>query len=140
MSPRSCRANVFNAECPSRRVLELLAGKWALLLIDELAAGPRRTAELRRRVGGISEKMLIQTLRKLERSGFVDRAAYPEVPPRVEYRLTPLGASLSGTVRAFDDWVERNLLRVQTAERAFDSAARVRPRNRARQVVKQAAR
>ena len=76
----------------------------------------------------------------MERSGFVDRAAYPEVPPRVEYRLTPLGASLSGTVRAFDDWVERNLLRVQTAERAFDSSARVRPRSRDRQVAKQAGR
>jgi DNA-binding HxlR family transcriptional regulator len=118
-----CVGNVFSADCPSRRILELLAEKWALLLIHALAARPARTAELRRRVGGISEKMLIQTLRRLERNGFVARRAYPEVPPRVEYALTPLGRSLSEPVTTLDRWVERNLAQIDAARRTFDERA-----------------
>ena len=83
-----------------------------------------RTAELRRAVGGISEKMLIQTLRRLEQHGFVLRRAYAEVPPRVEYALTPLGASLSEPIRALDTWVERHLGEVEAARRAFERRAR----------------
>jgi len=133
-SPVSCRADVFSVNCPSRAVLELVAGKWPLLIIDALSAGPHRTAELRRRIGGISEKMLIQTLRRLERSGFVGRTAHPEVPPRVEYRLTRLGASLSKTVHAFDQWVERNLSEVLAAEQAYELLRRpaAAPRHRPR--------
>lgn len=78
-------------------------------LIHTLAHGTCRTAELRRQVGGISEKMLIQTLRRLERFGLVSRTAYPEVPPRVEYSLTALGLSLSEPIRALDHWVERDI-------------------------------
>lgn len=116
-------ANVFNAHCPARAVLELLAEKWALLLIHMLSRGPARTSELRRQIGGISEKMLIQTLRRLERNGFITRQAYPEVPPRVEYALTPLGASLSGPIKQLDQWVERNLPDVAAAQREFDLRA-----------------
>ncbi len=116
----ACVGNVFNAGCPSRGILEVLAEKWALLLIHTLTSGPTRTAELRRRIGGISEKMLIQTLRRLERNGFVMRRAYPEVPPRVEYSLTPLGASLSEPITTLDRWVERNLREIDVAQRAFD--------------------
>lgn len=116
-------ANVFNAHCPARTVLELLAEKWALLLIHMLSRGPARTSELRRQIGGISEKMLIQTLRRLERNGLVTRRAYPEVPPRVEYALTPLGASLSGPIKQLDQWVERNLPDVAAARREFDLRA-----------------
>lgn len=115
-----CAGNVFNAGCPSRGILEVLAEKWALLLIHTLTSGPTRTAELRRRIGGISEKMLIQTLRRLERNGFVMRRAYPEVPPRVEYSLTPLGASLSEPITTLDRWVERHLREIDVAQRAFD--------------------
>ena len=118
-----CKGDVFNPTCPSRGVLEVLAEKWALLVIHMLAGGPARTAELRRRVGGVSEKMLIRTLRRLERSGFVSRHAYPEVPPRVEYRLTPLGRSLSEPITALDGWVEHNLPKVIAAQGAFDRAA-----------------
>jgi DNA-binding HxlR family transcriptional regulator len=118
-----CVGDVFNAGCPSRRILELLAEKWALLLVHALATGPARTAELRRRVGGISEKMLIQTLRRLERSGFVARRAYPKVPPRVEYALTPLGTSLSEPITTLDRWVERHLAEIDAAQRAFDERA-----------------
>jgi DNA-binding HxlR family transcriptional regulator len=85
-----------------------------------LANGPARTSELRRRIGGISDKMLIQTLRRLERNGFVERRAFPEVPPRVEYSLTPLGASLSEPITTLDRWVERHLPDIDFAQRAFD--------------------
>ena len=114
------KPDLFNSGCPSRDVLDMLAQKWSLLILHSLVEGPMRTAELRRRVDGISEKMLIQTLRGLERSGFVARRAYPEVPPRVEYRLTTLGASLSMLVRALDDWVEGHFLAIHKAQRAFD--------------------
>lgn len=117
------KPDVFSAECRSREVLDMLAQKWSLLILHSLDEGPKRTAELRRHVDGISEKMLIQTLRGLERSGFVARRAYPEVPPRVEYRLTPLGTSLSGLVRALDDWVETNFTKIVKAEEAFDRQA-----------------
>jgi len=116
-------ANVFNADCPARAVLDVLAEKWALLLVHRLARGPARTSELRRQIGGISEKMLIQTLRRLERNGFVARQAYPEVPPRVEYSLTPLGASLSGPITLLDRWVEQHLQDITAAKQAFDRRA-----------------
>jgi DNA-binding HxlR family transcriptional regulator len=115
------KANVFNADCASRQVLELLAEKWALLVIHALGDGARRTAELRRQIGGISEKMLIQTVRKLERNGFVTREVFAEVPPRVEYQLSDLGRSLQHTVAALDLWVETHMTAVQTAQQLFDA-------------------
>jgi DNA-binding HxlR family transcriptional regulator len=121
---RCVPADVFKAGCPSRAVLEMLAEKWSVLLVHMLARGPARTSELRRQIGGISEKMLIQTLRRLERNGLVQRRAYPEVPPRVEYSLTPLGASLSGPITVLDQWVERHLPELVAAQREFDRAAR----------------
>ncbi|MFC5740948.1 winged helix-turn-helix transcriptional regulator [Dyella tabacisoli] len=116
-------ADVFNPSCPARAVLEILAEKWALLVVHRLVAGPARTSELRRQIGGISEKMLIQTLRRLERSGFVTRLAYAEVPPRVEYSLTPLGASLSGPITMLDHWVEGHLQDITKAQHDFDNRA-----------------
>ena len=117
------KADVFDAGCPARAVLDVLAEKWALLLVHRLARGPARTSELRRQIGGISEKMLIQTLRRLERNGFVARQAYPEVPPRVEYSLTPLGASLSEPITLLDRWVEQHLQDITSAKREFDRRA-----------------
>ncbi len=111
-----------NAE-DNRHAADLPAEKWALLLIHTLADGPARTAQLRRRIGGISEKMLIQTLRRLERNGFVARRAYPEVPPRVEYSLTGLGASLSGPITTLDRWVEHHLQDIGVAQHEFDRRA-----------------
>ena len=120
----ACRAgNVFSVTCPARYVLDVLADKWALLLIHTLAHGTHRTAELRRQVGGISEKMLIQTLRRLERFGLVTRRAYAQVPPRVEYALTPLGQSLSEPIRALDHWVERHIDELNQAQQAFEDKA-----------------
>ena len=89
--------------------MAVLAEKWTLLIVAQLANGPMRTAEIRRGVDGVSEKMLIQTLRKLEAFGLVSRKSYPELPPRVEYRLTPLGRSLARLAGLFGRWVERNV-------------------------------
>ena len=109
-------ANVFSSACPSRRVMAVLAEKWTLLVVAQLAQGPMRTAEIRRSVDGVSEKMLIQTLRKLEAFGLVSRRSYPELPPRVEYRLTPLGRSLARLAGLFGRWVERNVGSLLKAE------------------------
>lgn len=97
--------------------MAVLAEKWTLLIVSQLADGPMRTAEIRRRVDGVSEKMLIQTLRKLESFGLVSRKSFPEVPPRVEYRLTPLGRSLARLTQLFGRWVERNVSNLLQAER-----------------------
>lgn len=107
---RSLECDVFLADCPARAVLSLLAEKWTLLVIHALSERTYRTAELRRRIGGVSEKMLIQALRRLEQHGLVSRQSFQQVPPRVEYALTPLGFSLSGVVRELDRWVEAHAL------------------------------
>lgn len=117
----SARGNVFSADCASRAILETLAEKWSLLILHALIDGPARTSELRRRIGGVSEKMLIQSLRRLERNGFVARASFPQVPPRVEYRLTGIGRSLAATVGALDAWIEENMAAVRAAQHAYDS-------------------
>jgi DNA-binding HxlR family transcriptional regulator len=115
-------ANIFSSACPSRRVMAVLAEKWTLLIVTALADGPLRTAQIRRSVDGVSEKMLIQTLRKLEGFGLVSRKSYPEVPPRVEYKLTPLGRSLARLAGLFGRWVERNVANLLKAEQEGKAA------------------
>lgn len=105
---RDIPCDVFLPNCPARSVLTLLAEKWSLLTLHALSEGTYRTGELRRRIGGISEKMLIQTLKRLESAGLVVRTSYSEVPPRVDYALTELGWSLSPIVKALDGWVEQH--------------------------------
>jgi DNA-binding HxlR family transcriptional regulator len=122
MPKSAVHPNIFSSACPSRRVMAVLAEKWTLLIVTTLAAGPKRTAEIRRSVDGISEKMLIQTLRKLEGYGLVSRKSYPEVPPRVEYRLTPLGRSLARLAGLFGRWVERNVATLLRAEQDGNAA------------------
>ena len=114
--------NIFSSACPSRRVMAVLAEKWTLLIVTTLADGPKRTAEIRRSVDGISEKMLIQTLRKLEGYALVSRKSFPEVPPRVEYRLTPLGRSLARLAGLFCRWVERNVVTLLRAKQEGEAA------------------
>lgn len=101
-------ADVYVAACPSRIALELIASKWTLLIMPALSTGRMRNNELLRRIGGVSQKMLTQTLRNLERAGLVQRFDYQTVPPQVEYGLTPLGRSLSKTLTTLDRWVEKH--------------------------------
>ena len=100
--------NVFTAGCPKRTVLDHIMSKWGVLVLLALTDGTRRWGELRRDVEGISEKMLAVTLRTLEGDGLVERHAYPEVPPRVEYSLTPLGGELMDRMLPLVDWVAHN--------------------------------
>jgi DNA-binding HxlR family transcriptional regulator len=117
------QADPWNSACPSREVLAMIGDKWALLLMPVLAEGAKRNGELMRRLGGVSQKMLTQTLRDLQRNGIVVRQDFQEVPPRVEYRLTPLGASLGQVIGALDQWVIDNYRTVERARLAFDQAA-----------------
>ncbi|WP_280401487.1 winged helix-turn-helix transcriptional regulator [Nocardia carnea] len=109
--------------CPARDVLDVLADKWVLLVLGTLraAAGPVRFNELRRRLDGITQKMLTRTLRNLERDGLVRRAVYPTVPPRVEYSLTELGADLGHLTHAMGEWALRHYDEVRTARTEFDN-------------------
>src|SRR5579859_2663898 len=115
------KAQPLNANCPSREILELIGGKWSLLILCLLKSGPMRTNLIMRSVQGISQKMLTQTLRDLERTGVVERRSYGEVPPRVEYSLTPLGATLSIVVLQLEHWVVDHYEHVVTAQALFDT-------------------
>jgi len=115
--------SVLEPQCPSRLVLERIADKWTALVIQILARGTMRYAELQRAIGGISQKMLTQTLRSLERDGLVQRKVHPVVPPKVEYSLTRLGRTLIEPLHALCRWSEKHLAELQ-ANRARASAAR----------------
>jgi DNA-binding HxlR family transcriptional regulator len=104
-------ANVYLMNCPCRPVLDLLADKWSALALGALADGPVRFGEIRRRLEGISPKVLTGVLRRLEKNGLVERTIYPEVPLRVEYELTELGADANEPLAALRTWVERNIER-----------------------------
>src|SRR5512134_3672383 len=118
------KANPFNPDCPSQEILALIGSKWSMLLMCILRDGPARTGELARRAGGISQKMLTQTLRELERHGLVHRHDYREVPPRVEYSLTRLGTSLSDLIQQIEGWVAANYTRMSTVARSYDGTDR----------------
>ncbi|HEX7490468.1 MAG TPA: helix-turn-helix domain-containing protein [Candidatus Limnocylindrales bacterium] len=107
--PKSPPWNVYDPRCPSRTVLDLIGGRWTVLLIGALAEDPRRFGELQRQLGGISAKVLTQVLRALVRDGLATRTLYPEVPPRTEYRLTELGEALIPPLAALRDWAEVNI-------------------------------
>jgi DNA-binding HxlR family transcriptional regulator len=117
---RKSRGNVYDAACPSRGVLETISGKWALLIVPILAQRPVRNNEFLRLIDGISQKMLTQTLRELERNGLVERIDHQTVPPHVEYRLTPIGCSLNRVLVPLDEWAEANFGRLLAARQAFD--------------------
>jgi DNA-binding HxlR family transcriptional regulator len=103
------KVDVLNPSCPSRQVLDRIGEKWTTLVIRVLDGGTLRYSDLQRRIGGVSQKMLTQTLRGLERDGLVARHVYPVVPPRVEYSLTPLGRTLVEPLDAICRWAERHL-------------------------------
>jgi DNA-binding HxlR family transcriptional regulator len=118
-------AGVYAGACPARALLDRIANKWTTLIIGLLgdAAEPVRFGELRRSITGISQKMLTQTLRDLERDGLVVRHIYPVIPPRVEYSLTTLGRTLDDPLRALSQWAEQHMNEVHVAQNAFDAKA-----------------
>lgn len=109
--------------CPVDGALEVIGGKWKPVILYWLQQGPLRNGELRRRIPGVSQKILTQQLRDLERDGLVDRHVYAQVPPRVVYSLTSLGESLEGILEALCDWSEENFHRVEEARRESDGKA-----------------
>ena len=112
LSEQLMRGDVLAANCPSRDVLKHLTSRWGVLVLIVLEQRMHRFSELRRTIGGVSERMLAQTLQQLEADGMVSRVAYQVVPPHVEYSLTPLGREAAEKVRALADWIEVSLPRI----------------------------
>jgi DNA-binding HxlR family transcriptional regulator len=117
------RGNLFAQPCPSRGVLQHVTSRWGVLVLVALLGGTHRFSELRRKIGGVSEKMLAQTLQDLEADGFVDRVSFPVVPPHVEYSLTPMGREVARRVEALADWIQDNLPAVLAQRRERAEAA-----------------
>ncbi len=110
------RGEVFAAECPSRAILNHVTSRWGVLVLVALRGGTHRFSELRRKIGGVSEKMLAQTLQQLELDGFIDRVSHPVVPPHVDYSLTALGEEIGSQVESLTDWIETNLPKIMKAQ------------------------
>src|SRR5690349_22856346 len=107
--------DVYDASCPCRQVLDLLANKWSALALGALEDGPRRFGALRDRLDGVSPKVLTATLRRLEDQGLVDRTVFPSVPLHVEYSLTALGEDACAPLAALREWVVANIERFPVA-------------------------
>jgi DNA-binding HxlR family transcriptional regulator len=114
--------DMFKSACPSRQILDRVADRWTALVLLALSDGTMRFSELRRRIEGVSQKMLTQTLRALERDGLVTREVFPTVPVTVEYTLTPLGASLLNAVQAIRTWAYQNIDEIDQARQRYDTA------------------
>ncbi|MFB9676897.1 winged helix-turn-helix transcriptional regulator [Streptosporangium vulgare] len=121
-------ANAYLRECGSRRVLEAIANKWTCLLVDALRDGPVRFGVLRRRIDGITQKSLTQTLRNMERDGMVIRTVYPTIPPRVEYELSALGYSVVTLMEGIKSWSEKHVPEIMAARELYDVRAAEEPR------------
>jgi DNA-binding HxlR family transcriptional regulator len=114
--------NAFLEHCPTRQVVAIVSGKWSMLLVCAMAEGASRHGELRRQVAGISQKMLTQTLRELERDGIVTRTVTASVPVRVDYELTALGRSLLVVTSALKHWSEAHIEQILSSREEFDRA------------------
>lgn len=130
LSRRLQRGDLLAEACPSREVLKHVTSRWGVLVLMVLEGGAHRFAELRRAVGGVSERMLAQTLQWLEGDGLVLRVAHEVVPPHVEYSLTPLGRDAAKRVRGLADWIELNLPKVQAHQTERAAQARRREAQR----------
>jgi DNA-binding HxlR family transcriptional regulator len=115
--------NAFLDACPTRQLLDALSDKWVTLVLAALDDGPLRYSELSRMIAGVSQKMLTQTLRTLQRDGVVTRTVTPSVPIRVDYQLTALGKDLAPVLTAIKTWAEANMDRIAQARTTFDAAA-----------------
>jgi DNA-binding HxlR family transcriptional regulator len=120
--------DAFLKACPSRLVLSRIGEKWTLMAVVALADNPLRFGELLRRLEGVSQKMLSQTLRNLNRDGLLRRTAYDVMPLRVEYALTPMGQSLVPLACSLKAWAEQNLARIETGNRRYDALSSSRAR------------
>ena len=118
--PNEQIACAFHSECPTRQILNRIADKWTVLVVILLESDVKRFSQLRREIEGISQKMLTQTLRGLERDGLVTRKVYATVPPHVEYALTPLGHTLKDLLYAIKTWSETNIDAVLKAQKQYD--------------------
>jgi len=112
------RGELMHADCPSRDVLKHVTSRWGVLVLVILSDGMHRFSDLRRKIGGVSEKMLAQTLQGLEGDGLVLRTSLPVVPPHVEYRLTPWGEEAAALVGGLADWIERTLPQIMAYREA----------------------
>lgn len=117
------RSTPYRADCPTRHILDRIGDRWTVLIVVALWDGSARFSQLRRRIEGISHKMLTQTLRGLERDGLVRRTVYPEVPVRVEYELTEAGRTLRAPLRALQEWSIAHLADISAAREAYDRRA-----------------
>jgi DNA-binding HxlR family transcriptional regulator len=115
LSERMQRGDLMAEACPSREVLKHVTSRWGVLVLIALESRTLRFSELRRAIGGVSERMLAQTLQWLEHDGMVDRVAHDVVPPHVEYSLTPLGREAAEKVRSLADWIETSMPRIARA-------------------------
>lgn len=111
-------------DCPIRNVLDRIGDQWSLLVILTLEQGTHRFTELQRAIGDISKRVLADTLRKLERDGFVSRKVYPTIPQKVEYRLLPLGESLAAQLRPLVDWANKHQDAVLEARSVYKAPVR----------------
>jgi DNA-binding HxlR family transcriptional regulator len=116
----SAEYDAFLAACPSRQVLARISDKWVTLILVALADGPQRYSDLGRTIAGVSQKMLTQTLRTLERDGLVTRTVTASVPARVDYRLTPLGEGLMTAVSTVKTWAEKHIGQIEASRAAYD--------------------
>lgn len=112
LARKARQGNLYVANCPSRGVLDHLTSRWGSLILILLLERTHRFSELGREIGGVSEKMLAQSLQQLEADGFLTRTVYPTVPPKVEYSLTPLGSEAATHIKTLTDWVELNVSKV----------------------------
>ncbi|CAN7612145.1 helix-turn-helix domain-containing protein [Acidovorax sp. LjRoot38] len=118
LSERLRRGDVLTPLCPSREILSHLTSRWGVLVLVALLPGTLRFSQLRRKIGGVSERMLAQTLQLLESDGVVERHAHDVVPPHVEYTLSPLGKEAATKVRELADWVEAHYAEVLVRQKA----------------------
>jgi len=109
------------ASCPTRAILNRVGDQWSLLVIFTLEEGALRFGALRKKIEGVSPRVLTQTLRALERDGLVTRTAFATIPPRVDYAITDLGLSLAAAMRPVSLWAERNQSRIDAAREMFDA-------------------
>jgi len=116
--------NAYMAECPARQLLMRISDKWVSLILTALATGPQRYSDLNRIIAGVSQKMLTQTLRSLERDGLISRTVTPTVPVRVDYALTPLGATLLPVMAGIKGWAETHIDDVLAAREDWDGITR----------------